>query len=377
MGDLNEPSITVTDVENIVSRGGGMAGVVVVIGAFNTVNTNIASYTNLRTALVDLGGNDEEVPDEALGYHALPYLFMQQKGSLGIEELIVVNVTSEGTEGAMDYTLNADKLADALALLKDEHFNILFVAGELDDTLLANIKELRDDMYKNQLPWGLIAPVTFATAEDILEIKELFQTGGAYKLITTPKQLKGDSEPLSLVNTAAFDVAYTAGQLVNTSETGKIIPGVTGVATKEEFSTLYEDILSGGLHSQKIINRRLGQLITNNIMTPTGRDMALERVKDYIVGDLALRDIFSKPNITATYDYIKGMFAVRKQRYQDLGLIHDMNYVITSCDTKCVKAELDLSIPDIITQVKLFVKVTPYSVEINSQAEGVVVLEEV
>lgn len=367
MTDINEPTIIVTDVENTVTRGGGMAGVVMVIGAFNKVSTGITSYTNLRSALADLKGTAEEdaVPDGALGYHALKYLFMQNE-NLGIEELLVVNITST-VESALNYTLTSEKLADALELIEDEHFNMLYIANDLSSTLLADVKELRDTMYANQLPWGLIAPVTITDKASVEAIKAIFETGGAYKLITTPKQLSGDSEELSLVNTAAFDVAYTAGQLVNASETGKIIPGIIGVATKEEYPTIYGDILDNGLHSQKIINRRLGQLITNNIITPTGRDMAIERVKDYIVGDLALRDIFSKPTINASYDFVKSMFRVRKQRYLELGLIEDMNYEITACDTKCVKAELELFIPDIITEVRLFVKVTPSSVEIVTE----------
>lgn len=370
MSEINEPTLTVTDVESIITRSGGMAGVVVIIGAFPFTDATIRSYTNPRRALADLSGNSDTVPEGALGYHALEYLFRKDGNSLGIEELLVVNITTEG-ETELNYNLTADKLATALDLIKDEHFNILFVADVLNSTLLANIKELRDDMYKNQLPWGLISAVSFESESDIQAINTLFKTGGAYKLITTPKQLSSDSEPLNLVNTAAWDVAYTAGQLVNASETGKIIPGVNGLNTKEQFPTLYESILDSGLHSQKVINRRLGQVITNNIMTPTGRDIAIERVKDYIVGDLALRDIFGDPNIKPTYDYIKGMFKSRKQKYTDLKLITDMVYEITACDLKCVKAELELFIPDIITQIRLFVKVTPTSVEITSQGEAV------
>ena len=368
MTEINEPTITVTDVENTVTRGGGMAGVVVIIGAFPTADATIRSYTNLRTALAELKGSVTPIPEEALGYHALPYLFNKDQG-LGVEEVIIVNITT--VEAALNYDLTNEKLANALDLIKDEHFNILFVASVLDDTKLTNIKKLRDDMYSNQLPWGLIAPVSAETSNEVEAISAIFKTGGAYKLITTQKQLTSDAEPLNLVNTAAWDVAYTAGQLVNVSETGKIIPGVTGLNTKEAFPDLYGAILDWGLHSMKVINRRLGLVITNNIKTPTGRDMALERIKDYIVGDLALRDIFGNPNIKPTYDYIKGMFKSRKQKYTDLGLIIDMKYDITACDLKCVKAELELFIPDIITAIKLFVKVTPTSVEIISQGEAV------
>lgn len=367
MVEINEPTITITDVEStsVTQRAAtGMAGTVVMIGAFPIVGDGkLKSYTNLRTALKDLKGSVDEIPSEALGYHALPYLF-NKKNSLGIEELIIVNITTL-VDTTLNYDLNNDKLAAALELISDEHFDILFVADTLDSAKLTAIKTLRDDMYAAQLPWGLIAPVSFSTALDIEGISEVFEDGGAYKLITTQKQLKTDATPLSLVNTAAFDVAYTAGQLVNQSETGKIIPGVVGLSTREVFPSVYESILANGLQSQRVINRRLGQLITNNIKTPTGRDLAIERTKDYIVGDLALRDIFSKPNSNPTYDYIKGSFEARKQNYIDLGLIDDMKYEITQCNSKCVKAELDLFVPDIISEIRVYVKVTPTSVEVE------------
>lgn len=368
MADIYEPTITVTDVENTVTRGGGMAGVVCMIGAFPTDDATIKSYTDLRTAQSELKGDATSIPDDALGYNALPYLFNRDNG-LGIEELIVVNITTTVSD-ALNYDLTNDKLAAALDLIKDEHFNILFVADVLTETQLANIKSLRDDMYAAQLPWGLIAPVDVSTTNEVKAVSAVFATGGAYKLITTQKQLESDAEPLSLVNTAAYDVSITAGNLVNISETGTIIPGVSGLNTKEALSNIYETILECGLHSQKVINRRLGQVITNNVMTPTGRDMAIERTKDYIVADLALRDIFGNPNITATYDYVKGLFKGKKQAYTDLGLINDMNYEITECSSRCVKAELDLDIPDIIDEIRLFVKVTPSTVELNTEVNA-------
>lgn len=371
MTDINEPTIVVTDVPSTAANtpsANGMAGVVVVIGAFPTDDATIKSYTDLRTALSELQGDVTTVSDSCLGYNALPYLFNKQNNP-GIEELLVVNITTS-VEGVLDYSLTNEKLATALDLISDEHFNILFVASELDSTKLTTIKALRDEMYQNQFPWGLIAPVTITAESDVTGINGIFQTGGAYKLITTQKQLDSDSEPLTLVNTAAWDTAYTAGQLVNASETGKIIPGVNGLNTKEVFPDTYETILDNGLQSQKLINRRLGQVITNNIMTPTGRDMAIDRIKDYIVGDLALRDIFSKPNSNPTYEYIKGMFKSRAQQYKDLSLITDMNYNITECNSKCVKAELELFIPDIIAEVKLFVQVTTSSVTISDTEGG-------
>lgn len=364
MSDINEPTTTVTDVQQTMTFGAGMAGIVVCIGSFGTVGDGtIKSYNNPRLALSELKGSLNEVPSEAYGYHALEYLFGRYGDSLGLSELMIVNTTTS-EEGTLDYTLTNEKLADALELISDEHFNILFVADVLDTSKLSNIKTLRNSMYKNQYPWGLISAVEIESEENVETISEIFATGGAYKLITTPKQLDGDEEPLSLINTAAWDTAYTAGKMVNKSETGKTIPGVVGGNTKEEYPETFGDILEKGLHSQKIYNRRLKEVRVNNIRTPTGRDMSIERTKDFIVGDLALRDIYGDPNTKPTREGIGGMFFHKSEEYKRLGLIKDMKYEITACDDKCVKAELELFIPDIITEVRLFVKVTPADVEV-------------
>lgn len=363
--EILEPTTTVTDVDTTVTRGGGMAGIVVCIGSFGAVTDNqIKSYTNPRIALAELKGEQNTVPEEALGYHALDYLFSKSGDSLGIEELLVVNTTTEN-EGDIDYTLTNEKLADALKLIDDEQFHILYVADVLDETKLANIKSLRDDMYKIRFPWGLNAAVKIESEEDIDNIAKIFETGGDYKLITTQKQLEGSAEPLSLVNTVAWDTAYTAGLMVNQSETGKQIPEVIGTGTKEEYPECYERILKKGLHSQKIYNRRLKEIRVNSIRCCNGYDMAINRTKDFIVGDLALRDIYGNPNSSPSYEFIKGMFELKKTEYVEMGLIDDMKYDITECNTKCVKAEIELFIPDILVEVKLFVKVTPTSLEVK------------
>lgn len=364
MSEINEPTTTVIDVEQTITRGGGMAGIVAVIGSFGIVSDNqIKSYNNIRTALAELKDEEGTVSEEAKGYHALEYLFSKHDNSLGVEEVLIINTTTSD-EGTKDYTLTNEKLADALDLLEDEHFNILYIADELDESKLTNIKTLRNTMYKNQFPWGLISAVKIESKEEIETINGIFKTGGAYKLVTTPKQLAGDAEPLNLINTAAWEAGYTAGKMVNESETGKTINNVIGVGTKDEYPALYQDILENGLHSQKIYNRRLKEVRVNNIKTPTGKDMAIERIKDFIVGDLALRDIYGDPNTKPTREGIGGMFSYKKDEYVRLGLIEDMDYDITACNDKCVKAELELFIPEVITEVRLFVKVTPSNVEV-------------
>lgn len=364
MSGINEPTTTVIDVEQTITRGGGMAGIVAVIGSFGIVSDNqIKSYNNIRTALAELKDEAGTVSEEAKGYHALEYLFSKHDNSLGVEEVLIINTTTSD-EGTKDYTLTNEKLADALDLLEDEHFNILYIADELDESKLTNIKTLRNNMYKNQFPWGLISAVKIESKEEIETINGIFKTGGAYKLVTTTKQLTGDAEPLNLINTAAWEAGYTAGKMVNESETGKTINNVIGVGTKDEYPALYQDILENGLHSQKIYNRRLKEVRVNNIKTPTGKDMAIERIKDFIVGDLALRDIYGDPNTKPTREGIGGMFSYKKDEYVRLGLIENMDYDITACNNKCVKAELELFIPEVITEVRLFVKVTPSSVEV-------------
>lgn len=146
--------------------------------------------------------------------------------------------------------------------------------------------------------------------------------------------------------------------MVNKSETGKTIPGVEGLETKKQHPENYADILKYGLHSQKIINRQTCETITNNIKTPSGKDMSVERTRDYIIKDLSLKEFFGDPNNNITHDFIKAQFEYKKKQYKDLKLIEDMNYLIRKTKNMCVESNIELKISDIITEIQLNIKTT-------------------
>lgn len=56
--------------------------------------------------------------------------------------------------------------------------------------------------------------------------------------------------------------------------------------------------------------------------------MGIERVKEYIIKDLTLEEIFGESNNNMTHDYINSMFGYKKKQYIGLNLINDMDYEI-------------------------------------------------
>ena len=360
---INEPSVTVTDVADTVQRGYGTAAVVAFIGAFNNATTTIESYTSLEKAQDELKGDAatvSAVPAGAKGYHCLPYLFNQNNQSYGPVEVIIVNTTTSTTNNevtTLNYELTNEKLASAYALLADEAFDILCFGDTITNAQAANLKTFRDTQYAAQKPFGIIAAFSISNANEAETFKGIFNTGGIYKAITTPIQIKGDANALSLEKSAAWHAAFTAGRQVNKSETGKVYEELIGVDSKSQYPTYWEDLLDNGLHTQKYRNRRLKIIECIRNWTPNGRDMKVERTKNYMIKKLSFEDVFGEDTVDITKSYVTGLFEYEKKLAKEAGLITDMTYDITYCSSKCVKANLELIIPDIVTQVKLNVSI--------------------
>ena len=107
------------------SQGTGEAGKIAVVGAFKTEETTPTLFTNLSD-LQDSFGEDTTFD----GCACAPYLFMN-----GATSLLCVNVSTKSGE-TWTKTIDATNLAAALAKIKGEDWDILFVAAPLTDTFL-------------------------------------------------------------------------------------------------------------------------------------------------------------------------------------------------------------------------------------------------
>lgn len=380
MTTISEPTVTVTDVDKIKTKTYGNAGKIALIGAFPTNAVQIASYTRCSDAKEAL--KTDTIPDECVSYGCLDYIFNQDSQSKGPEEVIIVN-TNYNKE-TLSYTIDNGALANALNALTDEDFDILTIADTLNLGTGATLNSMWNTLhsfvvsqYTNQKPCGIITSVSIDSTNQnneslLTAFKTLFADKGIYKAVITPVWIKGDVSELTLAQSGCWHSAFTAGRPVNKSETGKIYKSLQGNDTKsiyplskESGAIDWEALMINGFHTTKYHNRRLMQVKCINNVTPTGMDMKIERVKNYIVKKLSFDDVFGEDNNEPTLDFVKGLFEYEKDLAISNKYLSDMTYEITQCSIDCIRAQLHLVIPDVVKQVHLDVsiEITPYEEE--------------
>lgn len=381
MTTINEPSVTVTDVEKIKTKTYGNAGKIALIGAFPSSTFQIDSFTKVEDAKKAVKGIDT-VPTACVAFTCLDYIFNQDNQSKGPEEVIIVN-TNYGAS-TLSYVLDNGKLADALVLLKDEDFDILTIADVLGlgeegtlNPMWTTLHSFVTSQYSNQKPFGIITSIDIDNEDTdgltmLNAFSQLFEDKGIYKAVTTPVHIKGDVEDLTLAQSGCWHAAFTAGRQVNKSETAKIYSNLQGADTKSLFPVSetagvvdWEHLLDNGLHTTKYHNRRLNILKCINNLTPAGWDMKVERVKNYMVKRLSFSDIFGEDNNEVTLDFVKGMFEYEKELALKNQFLTAMDYEITHCASDCIRAKLFLQIPETIKHVNMevSVEITPYEEE--------------
>ena len=79
MVTINEPHVTVTDVEKIKSKSYGDAGKTALIGAFPNSTFQIDSFTTLEAAQAKVGA--ESIPEGCISYGCLEYIFRDTESS--------------------------------------------------------------------------------------------------------------------------------------------------------------------------------------------------------------------------------------------------------------------------------------------------------
>lgn len=384
---INEPTVIVQDVEKIAERPYGNAGKIALIGVFPSTDsaTAVDVYTTLDSAQSKLKGSATASQLESnVAYGCLPYIFAQGTQSKGAEQVLIVNLSAI-VENA---TLSNNTLATALNLLAEEDFDILTIADAIAlgtegtlNTMWTTLHTFAKEMYANQKPFGIITGVTLPAQSDETGVamatafKTLFEDKGIYKAVTTPVILKGETDALSIAQSGCWHSSFTAGRTVNRSETAKVYEDIIGQDTKSLYPIIeattkldWEKLVDNGFHTTKYRNRRTNTIECITNLTPTKnadgslRDMKIERVKNYIVKRLALRDVLGEDNTDITLGYVKGLFEYEKKLAIQNNYLTDMEYNILQCSSKCIQCELALEIADVVRTVKLNVslEITPF-----------------
>jgi hypothetical protein len=340
------PKIVVYNKKSSKSPGTGEAGRIAVVGAFKTTETNPKLFTSLDEAQTAFGSDTTFD-----GCAALPYLFMS-----GATNVLAVNVSTESS-GTWTKTVDSTNLAAALAKIKGEDWDILFVAATISDAFIAIIDAYLDATWSMKYPAGFVGALGGTTAANVT-------TAGAagqhcYGLLT--QQLTVNGTQLSVLNSAAYYCGLIAGMRVGNTMTMKTVPYVTAVSPELSFETGGDGktLLEAGITTAKPVNRASGKHVVVNSEQPNGLDLYVNRVRDYVVKALALHDFLGERNRETTLNAIKQeVDRVKYECVNVLDLLKDIEFTVEKKSVDCVDIHIQKLLFDgIITEIDVYVTV--------------------
>ena len=344
------PSIHVYNKKTQLINANGMAGKVAVIGAFDSTETNPKTFNTVGEAQTTFGTDTSYN-----GCAVVPYLFK------GASSLLAVNFTTKSESGGtvtVDKTLTTAKLTTCLSKIKGEDFDILFIAETLTDAFLPIITEFLDEVYEMKYPAGYIGVLAGNTTSANVTSAGL-AGDHCYGLIT--QQLDVNGSTLSLICSGAYYCGIIAGLKVGNTMTMKIVDGVTALTPEMSFETGGDGkaLLEAGITTMKCQDRGLGRYIVVNSEQPNGLDLYINRVRDYVVKQMALHQFLGERNRTATLNEIKQeLDRVKDLCVGTLDLLEDINFTVVKESATCVGINIDsLVFAGIITTINVYVRI--------------------
>lgn len=341
------PKINVYLQKSTKSPGTGEAGKIAVIGAFKTTESNPKLFTSLADAQATMG--TDTTFD---GCAALPYLFMS-----GATSVLCVNVATESS-GTWTKTIDTTKLSAALAKIKGEEWDVLFVAAAITDSFIAIIDEYLEDTFEMKFPAGYVGALTGGT--DAANITTAGSAGEhCYGLLT--QQLTVNGTQLSVLLSAAYYCGLIAGMKVGNTMTMKTVPFVTAVSPELSFETggSGKELLEAGITTVKCQNRSTGKHVVVNSEQPNGLDLYVNRVRDYVVKSFALHDFLGERNRETTHNEIKQeVDRVKMECVKQLDLLKDIEYSVEKTSSSTVNINIHrLVFDDLITEINVYLAV--------------------
>ena len=341
------PKVEVFLKKSAKSPGTGEAGRIAVIGAFKTTEANPQLFTSLDEAQTAFG--TDSTFD---GCACLPYLFAS-----GATSVLAVNVATESS-GTWTKTIDATNLAAALAKIKGEDWDILFLATALTDTFIPIIDQYLDATYQMKYPSGYIGALTGAsTAANVTSAGLAGEH--CYGLLT--QQLSVNGVQLSVLNSAAYYCGVIAGMGVGNTMTMKTVPYVTAVAPELSFETAGDGktLLEAGITTVKCADRNNGRYIVVNSEQPNGLDLYVNRVRDYVVKSMSLHQFLGERNRDTTLNEIKHeLDRVKNECVKSLDLLEDIEFTVTKKDATTVEVNIiKLLFDGLITDIDVYVTV--------------------
>ena len=351
------PKITVLqEVKRIASSNPYLNDVICLIGGFETDENYLTPkfYETLQAAEADLADGSESTLPEA--NKALKQIFTRD-----VSGVIVVNVSVKtGSEQSPTWarTVTKKKLEDSLAAVNQMVFAQLFVAEELTDELVTVLDTECKARFKDKKPFGYIGAGTRATAA-------AYETTAGklgdynYAFLTQPLVIRGTE--LSLIESGAWLTNFIANLPVANSLTAKELTDVTGLGTSYTFKDgdLGETLVGLGYFVVRLIDPQNNTYEVVNSATNNGLDLYINRTRDYIVNDFALRKFLGEHNNNPTLDGIKMECNRLLTKFRDnLNAVENINYAVEKVTSKKVKVILNsIEFSDVITDIDVYVTI--------------------
>lgn len=349
----SEPKIEVIqDSVTTVEEYTGMAGAIAVIGAFDSEITDLTVCNNARTAHA-IFGTTSTVGDFK-GTDSIDYLFY------GASQLLVCNITT-WEEDTPTTTITNTNLAAALAKLKNEEFDILFIADELSDAAQTIVTTWLAGEFKDKFPHGQVAQLQKSTAA-AYETSVATYGDNVYYINTQAITYLGTT--LSLNQSTAFLAGVIASMDVNKSLTAKTIPNVTAVNPEYTFESgdIGAKLMELNVPIIKARNRRNNNYICINCELPNKLDLYINRTRDYVINRISVETQLGELNNDITLSVIENIVeGVKFKCVDELHLLEDIIYHVEKTNPNTIEVVIDKMVFNgVITDIKIH-----YAIEVQ------------
>lgn len=325
----------------------GMSGKIAVVGAFDTLETNPQLFETVGDAQTEFG-NDSTYN----GCACIPYLFK------GASSVLAVNITTEES-GTRQKAITTTNLTEALAKIKGEDWDILFIAEPLTDAFIPIICSFVGECFEMKYPCGFVGALTGATTSANVTSAGLVNDF-CYGLLTQSFTL-ADGTELDVLLSSAYYTGIIASLNVGNSMTMKTIDGVVGVAPELSFETGGDGktLLEAGITTVKCANRNESRYVVVNSEQPNGLDLYINRTRDFVIKQFNLHQFLGNRNLQPTLNEIKQeLDRVKDMCVNTLDLLEDIEYTVERKDAHCVDVYIDsLVFAGLITEIDVFVKI--------------------
>ena len=208
-------------------------------------------------------------------------------------------------------------------------------------------------------PAGYVAGITRQNKAGYITTSELVGEH-SYGLIPGQSVVYKGTQ-LSVTNTGAYYAGLLAGLYVGSTMTMKQLPNVTSITPELSFETGEDGkaFVEAGFTVFKAQNRNTGTFVVVNSEQPNGYDLYINRVRDYIIKQMALHQFLGSRNREATLNEIKQEIdRIRYNCVEILDLLVDIEYTVERKNPTCVDINITRLIFDgIITTIDVYLTV--------------------